>query len=81
MSFFLRLLACELTSNNMSECVLCYVIYGNNITILTSEKFENLDLWERIEAKVRRYYYLDGGAEVSIGSTCKDFELNFNLVI
>jgi len=35
--------------------------YGNNITIFTSEKLGNLPLSMKIEAKVRRYYYLDGG--------------------
>ena len=45
----------------MSKCVLACVIYGNNITILTSEKMGNLPFLIEGEAEVRRYYYLDGG--------------------
>jgi len=46
----------------LSGCVLFHVIFGNNITILTIEKLGNLPLLMKSEAKVRRYYYLDGGA-------------------
>jgi hypothetical protein len=45
----------------LSGCVLFHVIFGNNITILTIEKLGNLPLLMKSEAKVRRYYYLDGG--------------------
>jgi len=43
----------------------CNEIYlssnGDNITILTSENLGNLPLLLKIEAKIGRYYYLNGG--------------------